>query len=173
MEFRLFRPVVPVTISTLITLSACGGGSTGTSVSQQAIDNNTQSTPEPIDIGAALPDTDTNTDTPVLDTITGKVADGYLRGATVCIDVNENESCDDDEPQTISEAGGVYTLNVSDEYSDKPILAEVPADAIDEDTGEAFGRDVIFSTPADRPGFISPLTTLVQQELKDLSLIHI
>ena len=67
MEFRLLKPVVPVTITTLFLLSACGGSSTGISVSE-TVDNSTQNTAEPIELGAALPDTN-NTDT-VTDTNT-------------------------------------------------------------------------------------------------------
>ncbi len=170
MTHRLLKPVVPATLSTLIVLSACGGSSSGISVNE-ATDNGIQNLQETANTSAALPQPNTSEETPAAPasqaTISGRVADGYLRGATVCIDLNENESCDESEPQTISEAGGVYSLSVPDEHSDKPILAEVPAEAIDEDTGQPFGRDVIFSTPADRPGFISPLTTLVHQELKD------
>lgn len=170
MTHRLLKPVVPATLSTLIVLSACGGSSSGISVNE-GTDNGNQNLQETANTSAALPQPITSEETPTAPTsqatISGRVADGYLRGATVCIDLNENESCDESEPQTISEAGGVYSLSVPDEHSDKPIVAEVPAEAIDEDTGQPFGRDVIFSTPADRPGFISPLTTLVHQELKD------
>ena len=166
MTFRLLKPVVPATLGTLFILSGCGGSSSGISV-PETIDSGSQNTSEPANIGAALPETTTPAVTPVTETISGRVADGYLRGATVCVDLNENASCDENEPQTVTGEGGLYSLLVNDEYSDKPIVAEVPAEAIDEDTGQPFGRDVIFSTPADRPEFISPLTTLVHQELID------
>jgi len=99
--------------------------------------------------------------------IDGRVADGYLQGATICIDVNENGSCDEDEPQTISTAGGVYSLEVPLDATGKPVLADVPAEAIDEDTGEPIGKTLVFSTPGDQPSFVSPITTLVHQELKN------
>ena len=37
--------------------------------------------------------------TPLASTITGTAADGYLRGAKVCLDVNENGVCETAEPQ--------------------------------------------------------------------------
>lgn len=98
--------------------------------------------------------------------VVGRVADGYLQGAVVCVDINENGNCDSDEPQSVSGPGGSYSLDVPDDAADKPILAIVPATAIDEDTGEEIGKALQFSTPGDKPWFVSPITTLVHQELK-------
>lgn len=134
--------------------SGCGGGSEPT-------------------IGAAAPDPtaqqpDSQTEVPVTATsISGRVADGYLRGATVCVDINENRSCDDDEPSALSGEGGSYQLDIPAGASDKPIIADVPASAIDEDTGEPIGKKLTLSTPPDRPGFISPITTLIHEAMKE------
>ncbi len=97
--------------------------------------------------------------------VAGKVADGYLQGATVCVDINENGSCDSDEPQTTSGSGGSYTLDIPNGAENKPILALVPPTAIDEDTGKAIGKELRLSTPGGKPSFVSPITTLVHQEL--------
>jgi hypothetical protein len=69
-------------------------------------------------------------------TITGTAADGYLRGATVCLDVNENGVCETAEPQDITIAGGVYVIKLPlGTDIDKPLLVEVSAQTIDEDDG--------------------------------------
>ena len=62
--------------------------------------------------------------------------------------------------------GGTYSLEIPAGADDKPIVADIPAEAIDEDTGEAVGRKLVFTAPAQKPEFLSPITTLVQQELK-------
>lgn len=129
---------------------------TGTSGSANNIDNTTNAT-EPAESGAAQNGA----------TIDGRVADGYLQGATICMDTNENGSCDENEPQTVSGAGGVYSLTVPDDAAGKPIVADVPEEAIDEDTGEAIGKKLVFSTPGDKPSFVSPITTMVHQVLKN------
>ena len=40
----------------------------------------------------------------------GRVADGYLNGATVCLDINENKKCDESDPSATSVAGGAFTI---------------------------------------------------------------
>jgi len=87
--------------------------------------------------------------------ISGRVADGYIQGATVCVDLNENNHCDLDEP-----------FAVTGEGADKPIVADIPPEAIDEDTGEAIGEPLVFVAPPGRTDFLSPLTTLVHHELQ-------
>ena len=42
----------------------------------------------------------------------GKAADGYLNGATVCLDVNNDKKCGADEPTATTGAGGAFTINV-------------------------------------------------------------
>jgi hypothetical protein len=46
---------------------------------------------------------------PATTTLSGKVADGYLRGANVCLDLNKNKICDPGEPSATSTAGGVLS----------------------------------------------------------------
>lgn len=131
----------------LLFVAACGGGSSSNSIEEPSIGEGHT--------------TDAQTTA-----VAGRVADGYLQGAVVCVDINENGSCDEDEPQTVSGQGGSYNLDIPDDATDKPILAIVPATAIDEDTGKAIGKELFFSSPGDKPSFISPITTLVHQALK-------
>ncbi len=98
----------------------------------------------------------------------GIVADGYLSGATVCLDVNLNKICDVGEPSATTGTGGAYTLDVTDatQLSQYPVLVEVPATAIDEDTGVAVGKKFVLSAPVGKAAFISPLTTMVQNQIE-------
>lgn len=110
---------------------------------------------------------DSSTSTPATTTVSGVVADGYLVGAKVCLDKNGNKVCDADEPTATTTAGGSYTLsNVSSaDVAGYPILVEVPAGATDEQRGPVANAYVL-GAPAGKTDFISPLTTLVQNQVE-------
>ncbi|MCL2916463.1 hypothetical protein L2725_22255 [Shewanella corallii] len=98
-------------------------------------------------------------------TLSGKVADGYLVGAKVCLDLNENKTCDDGEPSATSEAGGDFELEATQEQIDSyPLLVEVTADVVDEDTGETVSSPYSLTAPVGYE-FVSPLTTMVQSQI--------
>lgn len=46
-------------------------------------------------------------------TFGGKVIDGYIEGATVCLDLNANQACDSVEPSDVSKADGTYSLDIT------------------------------------------------------------
>jgi hypothetical protein len=101
-------------------------------------------------------------------TITGTAADGYLRGAKVCLDVNENGVCETAEPQDTTIVGGVYVITVAPDIDiDKPLLVEVSAQTVDEDDGKLVGKPYVMKAPAGKHQFVSPITTLVQQEIEN------
>ncbi|MEK9765126.1 MAG: hypothetical protein VW274_01480, partial [Thalassolituus sp.] len=106
-------------------------------------------------------------------TLAGKAADGYLAGARVCLDLNSNNACDDGEPSTTTSAGGSYTLeNVTQEQIDNsPIVVEIiVGETIDEDEpGVAIEKTYTLTAPAGS-AFVSPLTTMVQNEIKENGL---
>jgi hypothetical protein len=118
------------------TLAACGGGGGSSSSS---------STP----VGPS--------------TLSGKVIDGYIRGALVCLDVNSNNKCDPDEPSAISGAGGAYTLpSYPGSITGLRVIAEVGATAVDEDTGPiGVGNTYSMLAPAAASSTVTPLSTLV------------
>lgn len=99
--------------------------------------------------------------------ISGKAADGYLQGAVVCFDINENKACDPGEPQTETGAGGAFTISATAEQASHPLVVEIIAgETIDEDNPDTpIAEAYTLSAP---PGytFVSPLTTLVQNELE-------
>lgn len=49
-----------------------------------------------------------------LSNITGKVVDGYVQDATVCLDVNNDLSCNAEEPTSITDGNGRYSLLLSE-----------------------------------------------------------
>jgi len=107
------------------------------------------------------------------ESLSGKVADGYLAGATVCLDLNDNQECDADEPSTTSTSGGAYTLEgvTAEQLASAAILVEiVVGETIDEDNpGVAIDRTYTLTAPAGY-NFVSPLTTMVQNEVRESGL---
>ena len=102
----------------------------------------------------------------------GKVADGYLKNATVCLDKNLNSKCDNGEPTTLSKDGGEYSLsNVSaTDYVKYPIVVEIKAGVtIDEDDNTTATKDYTLSAPAGQKDFISPLSTMLKSYMDNNS----
>lgn len=132
-------------------IAACSGGGSSTPASQAP----SAETPPEVE------------ETPV-NVVSGKVADGYLVGALVCMDLNGNKNCDEDEPQATSTAGGEYELDLPDDmdatlYS---VVVIVPPEAIDEDTNEQVGGEYVLTAPAGKPEFVSPITTIIQTQIE-------
>jgi hypothetical protein len=100
---------------------------------------------------------------------TGLVADGYLDGATVCLDLNENKECDTDEPTATSGAGGVFEITDATQAQREgfPLLVEVVVGTtIDEDNeGVALTKPLTLTAPVGY-SFVSPLSTMVQNEVE-------
>ena len=136
-----------VTLAILLTSCGSEGNSAGTVTPEAAAANSN------------------TVDSATTRSVSGRVADGYLKGATVCVDLNASNTCDIDEPAAITGDGGVYDLNIPRGAENKAIVASIPAEAIDEDTGQPIGKALVFSAPAGKPEFISPITTLVHHEL--------
>jgi hypothetical protein len=98
--------------------------------------------------------------------MSGSVIDGYIENATVCLDVNNNLSCDSTEPSAKTDKDGKYTISYDGDISGKHIIAVVTAESKDADDGgktlaEA-GKEAFFmAAPAAKPEAVTPLTTLV------------
>ncbi len=153
-----------LSVLSLALLTACGGG--GSSNGSPSDGSNNGGT------------------TPTTTTFAGTVIDGYIEGATVCLDLNANLLCDSDEPKATTKADGAYSLDVTGLATDKLKLAHlvtvVPATAKDADDGgktlaEAGKSGFSLLAPAAAyvkadgssvtGAVISPLTTLVSHEM--------
>ena len=105
--------------------------------------------------------------------IRGIAADGLLQGATACYDLNDNNACDSGEPASAaaSDANGQFTIEVAvAEVGKHRLIVNVPATAIDKDTGAAVGTAFTIVAPATgtttaHSVFVSPLTNLVQKTI--------
>ncbi len=92
--------------------------------------------------------------------INGKVADGYINGAIVFWDCNDNLRIDTGEISTTTGVNGIYSIPPSPAATCK-LRAEVPSTAIDEDSpGKAIGASMTLAAIDGIPNFISPLTTI-------------
>ena len=115
----------PLSISALLLsfvfLTSCGGGGGGAAEnSSTSPDSSSSTTPQTNDT-----------------TISGRVIDGYLANAKVCIDKNDNLLCDADEDSAFTDANGAYTLSVNYDPAPYTLIAEaVPGETEDLDRGE-------------------------------------
>lgn len=104
--------------------------------------------------------------------LSGAVIDGYIEGATVCLDVNNNGACDASEPSSTTSANGAYRLDTTGiSTSGLTVIAIIPDTAKDSDddglTLVAAGKSAYtMATSADKPTVITPLTTLVVGKVK-------
>jgi trimeric autotransporter adhesin len=105
---------------------------------------------------------------PATATISGVVADGPLQGAIACYDSNDNARCDSGEPVSgASDTNGNYSITVpAADAGNHAVIVDVPATAVDRDTGSAVGTAFVLKSPAtgsagSQTVFVSPLTTLV------------
>ncbi len=112
-----------------------------------------------------------STSTPTT-SISGKVADGYLVGATVFLDKNNNYQLDAGEPSATTDANGTYTLNMDPADVGKyPIVAMATKGVtIDMDNPNApVTSSYMLSMPATAvsgtvsSNFISPMSTQLHE----------
>lgn len=93
--------------------------------------------------------------------LSGRVVDGYIRGATVFWDCNRNGRFDAGEVFTTSAAGGSYSIEAASNPA-CDLLAEVPWDAIDEDLPQqTVGIGYTMAAAPGRTDVVSPLTTMI------------
>ncbi|WP_321277118.1 DUF5011 domain-containing protein [Thiomicrorhabdus indica] len=99
-------------------------------------------------------------------TLNGQVADGYLAYARVCLDLNSDRVCGVDEPTTQTDSSGSFSLTVIPEEASAVVLVEViQGQTIDLDDGRTVSKSYSLTAPAGST-FVSPLTTLVQQQME-------
>ena len=117
-------------------------------------------------------------DTAPYATVSGKVIDGYVAGATVFLDLNFNSLLDTNEPKATSTEKGSYELELNEEQRQclgyVPVVVDVPVGAIDEDLGEVTEAYQMILPPSFLPIsdedllHISPLTTVVWTAIESI-----
>jgi hypothetical protein len=130
-----------ISLAIVASLASCGGGGGGGG-GGAANSNNTSS-------------------------LSGKVIDGYIKGATACLDLNLNNTCDSGEPSSITDASGSYKLTYSSDVviENIPVVVNVPAGAIDQSDG-TISKAYTLSAPSGHAIVISPFTTLALYKIK-------
>ncbi|MDC6166775.1 hypothetical protein [Paucibacter sp. XJ19-41] len=108
--------------------------------------------------------------------LAGRVIDGYVRGATVWLDLNGNRVRDAGEPSAVSQQAGAYQLELG--AADRACLpyatlyVDVPVGAVDEDSGPVSAAYQMAVAPrlqalsADQLMNISPLTTAIWSQVE-------
>jgi len=108
--------------------------------------------------------------------ISGKVADGYLKNATVFLDLDGDKVYDTGEPKTTTDSVGSYTLEVSDdEIGSYPIVVLITDKTRDLDDIDREIKPYTMTAPppngANEDVFVSPITTMIHNKMeKDKSL---
>lgn len=97
-------------------------------------------------------------------TLSGYVADGYLSGAIVYLDCNDNRALDSDEISTTTDTNGQYVLDLSGaaDVDDCSVVADVNEATIDLDTNMPVRNGYTLLSPPGYTAFVSPLTTMIQ-----------
>ncbi len=97
-------------------------------------------------------------------TITGVIADGYLSGALACLDTNDNFSCEENEPQSITNTNGMFSLTTTVENPHQySIVAQTNSNTIDQDTNNNISNAYTLVSLPGQHAFVSPITTLMNQ----------
>lgn len=119
--------------------------------------------------------TDTGGSTATSASLTAKAADGYLVGANACLDLNSNKVCDKDEPSAVTGDDGSFTIDnlTQEQLEQSTLLIEVVAgQTIDTDNpGVVLSKSYRLTAPP-KSAFISPLTTLIQNEIESGSSLE-
>jgi hypothetical protein len=182
MQTEFAKHVLGVSVTAM--LAACGGGdgppSQHAAVSNAAapatatVMSGSTPTPEPVptqpSTPAAMPKAEP---TPEPDTITGKVVDGYLVGATVCVDTLNDGVCDPYDPSAVTDANGQFTIKLPYKGFDPvgaTLLAQVTPSTQDLSRPAGFRFPASFTLSqviqSTAPQVVSPLTTLVHMHMQ-------
>lgn len=97
----------------------------------------------------------------------GLAYDGYLIGATVCIDLNLNKTCDASEPSSTTDANGNFNITgLTATQAKYPLVLESTADTEDSDNpGVKVGTGLKFLAPAGSKT-VSAYSTIIQAKIQ-------
>jgi len=105
-------------------------------------------------------------------TLTGKVIDGEISGATVFLDLNQNDERESYEPMTITKSDGSFTLILEKSHQQHENYLNQTAPLVafggmDIRTHKPFEDYLMAMTEGKDEVIISPMTTLIMQSLKE------
>ena len=90
-------------------------------------------------------------------TTNGVAEDGYIKDATVCLDINSNNICDANEPSTKTANDGKFSLTSSDITGEYPIIIYGGIDtATDKKFVGILKNIVVLSDSVDTPLLLLP-----------------
>ncbi len=93
--------------------------------------------------------------------LSGRVADGYIAGARVCLDTNQNGICDSNEPYAITSQNGKFNfIHLTNKQINSSLVVQITKQSIDTDNNKAVKIPFVMLAPK-KSTFISPLTTLI------------
>ena len=102
-----------------------------------------------------------NPDDPITSNISGQASDGYLSGATVFLDINNNRVYDNNEPSTTTDSNGNYSLTYDDSLEGNIVAVTGGTDTA---TGKAF--NAILEAPLyGEVVNINPISNLVAKKV--------
>ncbi|MEZ9890346.1 hypothetical protein AB4345_16720 [Vibrio breoganii] len=133
-------------------------------------------------VGCGDSSSDDGGEQPVTTSISGKAIDGYIEGASVFLDLNNNGKQDGDEPSAVTDNTGSYELDLTD-FQQRcleavPVKVMVPEGAIDQDSGVVEEPYMMTIAPnsASENGFnnvhITPLTSTAWQGMYSLLAVE-
>ncbi|AGH80118.1 BNR repeat-containing protein [Psychromonas sp. CNPT3] len=98
--------------------------------------------------------------------ISGTAMDGYLNQAKVCLDINNDLTCtEEDGPISFTDEFGRYSLNIDkdiDRSQHTLIVEAIPGTTFDMDApSDAIEKAYVFSAPANNANIVSPYSTLI------------
>lgn len=147
MNNNRFTPKALVTACAVAMLSACGGGGGD----------------EPAPAPKPMPPE------PTVQSVSGRVIDGYLVGAKVCLDLNLNGICDANEPTAVTDAEGRYSFAYEGDVVGQRLLAQVTSETRDT-SREGYRFPAAFTLSAFASGreqqHITPLSTMVLAQME-------
>lgn len=103
--------------------------------------------------------------------ISGKAIDGYLTSSTICIDMNRDDSCEDEATQTSTDDSGSFSLAIPNSELDTIKNKKVPLLAyggIDSDTNKEYiGKLKAIMDPDENEINITPISSVVFSSYKN------
>lgn len=107
---------------------------------------------------------------PTSKSYSGSVIDGYIKGATVCLDLSLDGVCQQDEPtSTPTDETGNYSISVTAEQQNHVNFDKAPIIAVggtDVDTGKKFEGKLEAPKTDEGTANLTPITTLVSKMVK-------